>query len=211
MLKVEKKSLLKSRTSDNFPYLEVFSESNKKVVKGKIIMEKFILKRSSEGKRQVLLSQNVKVIYGNREIINSPEEYKKLLENENMDLIQDYQRKGTYIFSKRYTFIQAVPDGLDLDILQERLNTQTTACLYSIISNHPIEVDPTSKEAITQLMVYDYYEDNHKKGDLMLDKYGKPQYRVIRFSMTKKSDIDLRSSLVEDYTLPPHKQLKSKL
>ena len=66
----------------------------------------------------------------------------------------------------------------------------------------------TDLEISKQILRYYEDEEPNKKGDLFLDKYGKPQYRVTLLSLTGQPDIDLRSSDEKDYFLP--ESLKNK-
>lgn len=206
MVKVNKKTFIKSKTEDNFPYLEVFHESSKKSYKLKVEVVKFVPDLENTTKKKVLLRQKVKVVYGKREVIKGTEAYEKLFVNEDLDLIRQYQRESTYIFSKIYTAYDTVPKDTTLEQVQEMVDSRNTACIYVILSNHPIAFN--SKAALTveeiekQLLVYDYPEDDHKKGDLILDFAGKPQYKKSIFSLQEKYDVDLRTKSAEDYSLP---------
>ena len=120
------------------------------------------------------------------------------------------QRISSTIFSRIYSCLEEVPASVTLEMIQEKILTNKRACLYSVISNHPVvpmgpkrEVKFTEKDLDDQLLKYFEDEEPNRKGDLILDKYGKPQYRQVYLSLTGQPDVDLRSSVKEDYFLPP--------
>lgn len=120
-----------------------------------------------------------------------------------------------------------VPSGLTAKEVLERISINPNATLYRILSNYPIfnsnqlgymdsimsddsktkeqkeEEVKTMKDRIADSQVLRYGSDDArtsaKKGDLILDTNGKPQYKVSFYSANGKEDVDRRISDFESY------------
>ena len=98
----------------------------------------------------------------------------------------------------RVAFID-VPEGASVADVQSKIGSN--ACLYRVLSNHPILTDNhenaisrglTSLDAIADSQVVRYGENDDNAGDLILDSAGRVQYRKIFYWNSGKSDEDLR-------------------
>lgn len=202
---------VKSYTKDNFPYMEVFFDSSKKTQKGKLKLKRISKHPTDKNKKLLHLSQEVRVIYSEHSRFHrdiSPEE----------DVFPDksLRRVSSTVFTKIYSVVEEIPATITNEMIQDKILSNKRACLYTILSNSPIktpglkELRPlTDVEISSQLLKYYEDEEPHKKGDLFLDKYGKPQYRITLLSLTGQPDIDLRSSDTKDYFLPESLKVKS--
>lgn len=115
-----------------------------------------------------------------------------------------------------------VPDGLSVESVVARLQQYPNATLYRILSNHPIMSESLEKyyqglidsdqealalqikNRIANSQVLRYHttslDDGHFKDDLILDKFGKPQYKACFLDETgKKVDTDLKTEDPTDY------------
>ena len=201
---------VKSYTEDNFPYLEVFFDSSKKVYKGKLELTRISVHPTDKTKKLLHLSQEVKVIYPDYSKTHgniSPEE--EVFSDRSLHRVSDT------VFTKIYSAVEEIPARVTSEMIQDKILSNKRACLYTILSNSPIKPlghkNPesfTDSEISKQILRYYEDEEPNKKGDLFLDKYGKPQYRVTLLSLTGQPDIDLRSSDEKDYFLP--ESLKNK-
>ena len=100
-----------------------------------------------------------------------------------------------------------VPEGSTVESVQKRLAEKfPNACLYRILSNHPILTD-NQKYAIEQeLRTKDDFANSqvvkHGEGEnagkLILDPNGKVQYKATFLSTTEKDDVDKRTAEPED-------------
>lgn len=115
-----------------------------------------------------------------------------------------------------------VPERESVESVSNRLTQYPKATLYRILSNHPILSDNTreyyqnllntDQEALalqiynrianSQILRYNSNSDNddYFKGDLILDKHGKPQYKACFFDETgNKEDLDYRTEEPNDF------------
>lgn len=115
-----------------------------------------------------------------------------------------------------------VPDGQSVESVSQRLSQYPNATLYRILSNHPILSETTEKyyqglidsdqealavqikNRIANSQILRYHttdaDSGHFKDDLILDKFGKPQYKACFLDETgKKEDKDLRTEDPTDY------------
>lgn len=202
---------VKSYTEDNFPYLEVFFDSSKKTYKGKLELKRVSNHPTDKTKKLLHLSQEVKIIYP---------EYSKTHGNvspeEDVFLDKSLHRVSDTVFTRIYNVVEEIPATVTSEMIQDKILSNKRACLYTILSNSPIKPRGlrgtellTEKEISTQILRYYEDEEPNKKGDLFLDKYGKPQYRVTLLSLTGQPDIDLRSSDTKDYFLPESLKVKT--
>lgn len=123
----------------------------------------------------------------------------------------------------RVAFIN-VPDNVTVEEVQEHLKSCPEATLYRELSNRPILTDmqeqalqmayerdgkvgkQTLMDTYADKQVLRYpadYEEEAKRGKLILDKNNKPQYQATFFSKTKKEDVDKRTEAKDDYMASP--------
>lgn len=123
-----------------------------------------------------------------------------------------------------------VPENSTIESVVEKLKSFPKASIYRVISNHPILhsgqasqinrliSEGKSEEAIKlkddianrQVIIYGAdTEDGHKAGELILDSYGKPQFKADYFSKTEREDIDDKNNNPESFYITP--LIKSKL
>lgn len=213
MIKIgqSKNLYVKSYTKDNFPYLEVFTDSTKKTSKGKLELQRVTPHKTDPTKKLLHFTQNVRVIYQKPAVTHGHVEPSE-------DNFQDssYQRVSDTIFTKTYTCVEEVPVSVTLEMIEDKILQNKRSCLYTILSNYPIntlgprDIQEFTQEDITkQILTYHEDEEPFSTGDLFLDKNDKPQYRVTRLSLTGQQDIDLRTSLEGDYFLPEYLKSKS--
>lgn len=97
-----------------------------------------------------------------------------------------------------------------VEMLQAKLAANPKCRIYKILSNHPILTDSqkysisqglrTKAEfADAQVARYGESAGEDKFGKLVLDTYGKPQYRATFFSASGKEDQDLRTNVPSDF------------
>ena len=137
-------------------------------------------------------------------------EYERNLE-ESAESLKQFAEENNMTPDEATEFVQTMSE-----MIQDKILSNKRACLYTILSNSPIKPRGlrgaellTEKEITTQILRYYEDEEPNKKGDLFLDKYGKPQYRVTLLSLTGQPDIDLRSSDIKDYFLPESLKVKT--
>ena len=107
-----------------------------------------------------------------------------------------------------------VPTNAKKDEVEAKLKaaTEKGACIYKVLSNHPI-LDENQKYAISQGLttlhtfansqVVRYPENHEKAGQIILDNHGKVQYRRTFFWNTPMEDQDARSLDSADAYLSP--------
>ena len=92
--------------------------------------------------------------------------------------------------------------------VKNTIKSNPDCTLYRVISNYPIlthEILNRIKNvnSIANNQIFKYEEDcefnSHKKGDLILDTLGRPQFKLILFKFNNMEDIDLRSDDPLDY------------
>lgn len=96
-----------------------------------------------------------------------------------------------------------VPVGTTVEILQERLKKFPEACVYRVIDNKPVVTDSHAyaikqglltldRLANKQVVRYaaDAEDGTFKEGDIILDRFGKPQYKVSFFSSVAHEDVN---------------------
>ena len=138
------------------------------------------------------------------------------------DLCEYDQEKKEFKKTRTDVTLIDVPDGQTLDSVSARLSSYPNATLYRILSNHPIMSETTEKyyqglidsdqEALAMQIknriangqILRYHTSDEEKGifkdDLILDKFGKPQYKACFLDETgKKEDTDLRTEDPTDY------------
>lgn len=125
--------------------------------------------------------------------------------------IEDFNLKPQ-VFKHERTDVAflTVPAGKTVEIVQKDLAANPNACLYQVISNKPIlstsqtqaiDNNLTTIEAIaeSQLVRYGADRDGHKKGEILLDSLGRPQYKATYFSGKNRPDEDNRSDDPQDF------------
>jgi hypothetical protein len=112
---------------------------------------------------------------------------------------------------KRVAWVE-IPVGSTVESMQARLAMFPEATIYKILANKPIISDSqeyaikqglTSKDLIADKQVVRYGDNHEKAGQLILDKYGKPQYKQTFFKKVAKEDEDLRTEIADDYYATP--------
>ena len=108
----------------------------------------------------------------------------------------------------RVAFV-TVSETETLQNVRKELAKNHKCCIYKISSNHPILTEKAKTAIKNHLKTMDDYADvqvvrfnlgEYKaKGDLVLDTFGKPQYRYLDFSWTFTEDVDLRNADPNDY------------
>lgn len=130
--------------------------------------------------------------------------------NENVFAMEDFgfKEKDYDNNETRVAWID-VPEGSTIESVKEKLTKFPDACLYRILSNRPSIAD-TEQYAIenpdlevtidtfANRQVVRLPESDENAGNLALYN-GKPQYRRIAFSKSKKADVDLRTSDPADF------------
>jgi len=111
----------------------------------------------------------------------------------------------------RVTWID-VPQDADIKSVQEQLSLYPNACLKKTTSNHPI-LSQQDEYAINQgiisldnfadKQILRYPNSHQKAGEIILDNYGKPQFRRITMSLEPSNDADFRNSDPSDYYSSP--------
>lgn len=115
-----------------------------------------------------------------------------------------------------------VPDTESVESVKTRLSQYPNATLYRVLSNHPIMSDSLKKyyqglidsnqeaeakrlkDRLANSQVLRYHQtstdDGYFKGDLILDKFGKPQYKACFLDETGvKEDCDMKTEDPADY------------
>lgn len=111
---------------------------------------------------------------------------------------QVYESKDT-----RVAWI-AVPVGSTVESVTKQLEIFSNANIYKVLSNHPILTEEdkfaiedatlnVTKEMIATKQAVRYPKDHEKAGELVLDVFGKIQYRRTAFSKAGSVDIDNRT------------------
>lgn len=111
---------------------------------------------------------------------------------------------------KRVAFMD-VPTNTTVEVLNARLAANSEASLYKVLSNKPILTSGQLSAVTNGLRTYDefansqvirYPEGHIEAGKLILDSFGKVQYRAIYLSSKDKEDEDYRSETSEAYISP---------
>lgn len=104
-----------------------------------------------------------------------------------------------------------VPVGTTKEQVQVKIDSlKENAVLYKIMSNHPILSDSekyaidnpnlsVTKDTYANRQVVRYPAGHENEGQIVLDNYGKPQYRRVAFSVKGATDIDNRTSDPADF------------
>ena len=102
-----------------------------------------------------------------------------------------------------------VPMGTTVEQVQAKIAGNKEACIYRILANKPILSDSqlyaiengvTTKDIIADAQAV-RYPANHPTlaGKLILDIFGKVQYKVTPFKVTATKDVDMRTDDLSDY------------
>lgn len=108
-----------------------------------------------------------------------------------------------------------VPPGTTVEDMEFRLLSFQDARIYKILSNYPILTDEEealllanpitmSREEFAHRQVVRHGETSKTPYQLILDKFGKLQYRRLLFSKTAKEDVDLRNNSSNDMFTTPY-------
>jgi len=101
-----------------------------------------------------------------------------------------------------------VPVDMTPEKVTELLDKNEDANLYRILSNEPIlnenqlyaiEEGITTLDTFANKQIIRYPANHAKAGEIVLDDFGKPQYRAIFFSLTAKEDIDNRNEVADNF------------
>ena len=170
-----------------------------------------------KGTKTAVLKQTVKTtsLYPAKSVSNNLQDNIFSLEEFGADFVgKPYVRERTNV-----AFMD-VPEASTIETVKAKLALFPNATLYRIMANKPI-LNSNQEYAIKQgLKTMDdfanaqavkYGQDDdkgHVKGNLILDKHGKVQYKVTYFSTTEKEDMDLRNDIPDDQYLTPELELE---
>lgn len=114
----------------------------------------------------------------------------------------------TFTRSKTFVAFLDVDEDLSIEDAQKVIDNYPNAIIYKILSNHPIltssqrlALDSMEDKELRQQR-YDLIANRQlivKKGRIILDSFGKPQYLATFYSNDFKEDEDHRNSNPEDY------------
>lgn len=159
-----------------------------------------------------------------RQVINTRSTYPsaKISNNmqDNLFDLEDFGFGDGQVFNSvqnRTAFLD-VPTDSTLAVLTEKVKSYVDACIYRVISNKPILTDSQLSAITNGITTYDVFAnsqairfpESHETTPnlLILDAWGKVQYRSTFFSRTEKSDEDYRGATAEGYLSP---ELKAEL
>lgn len=123
-----------------------------------------------------------------------------------------FEMKDFTTKEQRVAFMD-VPINATQAEIEERLKSAKSACLYKVMSNHPILTDSQKYAISNDIRTMDDFANSQAvrypdgtvdsfgtdiSGKLVLDKNGKIQYRKVFFSLQNKADMDLRTADKED-------------
>ena len=104
-----------------------------------------------------------------------------------------------------------VPESATIESVTAQLAKFPNASLYRVLSNSPIltnnqkyaiENNLKTMDDFANSQVVRYGENSENAGQLVLDQYGKIQYKAIYFASQGHEDIDLRAEDAEMYFTP---------
>ena len=170
-----------------------------------------------KGTKTAVLKQTVKIssLYPAKSVSNNLQDNIFSLEEFGKDFVTE-----PYVSTRVNVAFMDVPEASTIESVTKKLAALPNAVLYRIMGNKPI-LNNNQEYAIeeglktmddfakSQVVRYGADDDKgHKKGDLILDKYGKIQYKVTYFSATEKEDIDLRNADPSDFYVSPELEVE---
>ena len=170
-----------------------------------------------KGTKTAVLKQTVKTtsLYPAKSVSNNLQDNIFGLEEFGADFVTE-----PYVSTRVNVAFMDVPEASTIESVKAKLAAFPNATLYRIMANKPI-LNSNQEYAIKQgLKTMDdfanaqavkYGQDDdkgHVKGNLILDKHGKVQYKVTYFSTTEKEDMDLRNDIPDDQYLTPELELE---
>ena len=170
-----------------------------------------------KGTKTAVLKQTVKTtsLYPAKSVSNNLQDNIFKLEDFGADFVGE-----PYVSERTNVAFMDVPETSTIETVKAKLALFPNATLYRIMANKPI-LNSNQEYAIKQgLKTMDdfanaqavkYGQDDdkgHVKGNLILDKHGKVQYKVTYFSTTEKEDMDLRNDIPDDQYLTPELELE---
>lgn len=170
-----------------------------------------------KGTKTAVLKQTVKTtsLYPAKSVSNNLQDNIFGLEEFGADFVGE-----PYVSERTNVAFMDVPEASTIETVKAKLALFPKATLYRIMANKPI-LNSNQEYAIKQgLKTMDdfanaqavkYGQDDdkgHVKGNLILDKHGKVQYKVTYFSTTEKEDMDLRNDIPDDQYLTPELELE---
>ena len=170
-----------------------------------------------KGTKTAVLKQTVKTtsLYPAKSVSNNLQDNIFSLEEFGADFVGE-----PYVSERTNVAFMDVPETSTIETVKAKLALFPKATLYRIMANKPI-LNSNQEYAIKQgLKTMDdfanaqavkYGQDDdkgHVKGNLILDKHGKVQYKVTYFSTTEKEDMDLRNDIPDDQYLTPELELE---
>ena len=170
-----------------------------------------------KGTKTAVLKQTVKTtsLYPAKSVSNNLQDNIFGLEEFGADFVTE-----PYVSTRVNVAFMDVPETSTIETVKAKLALFPKATLYRIMANKPI-LNSNQEYAIKQgLKTMDdfanaqavkYGQDDdkgHVKGNLILDKHGKVQYKVTYFSTTEKEDMDLRNDIPDDQYLTPELELE---
>lgn len=130
----------------------------------------------------------------------------KVLDNPFLNEVQE--KPKTFTRTKTFVAFLDVDEDYDIEDIETILNNYPNAVIYKILSNHPI-LNDNQKAVIDSIEDKDLKQQRFdvianrqlvvRKGRIILDGYGKPQYLATFYSNTPHEDIDLRTPEQQDY------------
>ena len=182
------------------------------------VVELKIADYQKKGTITAVLKQTIKTssLYPAKSVSNNLQDSIFSLEEFGKDFVTE-----PYVSTRVNTAFVNVPKDSTIESVTKKLAEEfPDAVLYRIMSNRPI-LNNNQEYAIeeglktiddfaeSQVVRYGADDDKgHKKDDLILDKHGKIQYKVIYFSSTEKEDIDLRNADPSDFYVSPELEVE---
>ena len=170
-----------------------------------------------KGTKTAVLKQTIKIssLYPAKSVSNNLQDNIFSLEEFGKDFVTE-----PYVSTRVNVAFMDVPEASTIESVTKKLAAFPNATLYRIMGNKPI-LNSNQEYAIkenlktmddfakSQVVRYGADDDkDHKKGDLILDKHGKIQYKVTYFSATEKEDIDLRNADPSDFYVSPELEVE---
>ena len=182
------------------------------------VVELKIADYQKKGTITAVLKQTIKTssLYPAKSVSNNLQDSIFSLEEFGKDFVTE-----PYVSTRVNTAFVNVPKDSTIESVTKKLAEEfPDAVLYRIMSNRPI-LNNNQEYAIeeglktiddfaeSQVVRYGADDDKgHKKDDLILDKHGKIQYKVIYFSATEKEDIDLRNADPSNFYVSPELEVE---
>lgn len=181
------------------------------------VVELKIADYQKKGTITAVLKQTVKMssLYPAKSVSNNLQDNIFSLEEFGKDFVTE-----PYVSTRVNVAFMDVPEASTIESVTKKLAAFPNATLYRIMANKPI-LNSNQEYAIkenlktmddfakSQVVRYGANDDKgHRKDDLILDKHGKIQYKVIYFSSTEKEDIDLRNADPSDFYVSPELEVE---